>query len=61
MEKIENTQTRYWCVGHIFNKTEEQQPRFIEEGIWEAWFIDTADAQRQLKLAKEIKKAILLS
>lgn len=56
MEKIENTQTRYWCVGHIFNKTEEQQPRFIEEGIWEAWFIDTADAQRQLKLAKEIKK-----
>ena len=56
MEKIENTQTRYWCVGHIFNKTEEQQPRFIEEGIWEAWFNDTADAQRQLKLAKDIKK-----
>ena len=56
MEKIENAQTRYWCVGHIFNRTEEQQPRFIEEGIWEAWFNDTADVQRQLKLVKDIKK-----
>ena len=56
MEKIENAQTCYWCVGHIFNRTEEQQPRFIEEGIWEAWFNDTADVQRQLKLVKDIKK-----
>ena len=56
MEKIENTQTRYWCVGHFNKDKKSEQPRFVKEGIWEAQFNDKADGQRQLKLAKEIKK-----
>ena len=56
MEKIENTQTRYWYVGHIYNDEESQRSRFVKEGVWEAWFNDKADGQRQLKLAKKIKK-----
>ena len=47
---------RYWCVGHIYNDEDSQRSRFVEEGVWEAWFNDTADGQRQLKLAKKIKK-----
>ena len=56
MEKIENTQTRYWRVGHIYNDEGSQRFRFVKEGVWEAWFNDTADVQCRLKLAKEIKK-----
>lgn len=56
MEKIENTQTRYWCVGHFNKDKKSEQPRFVKEGIWEAQFNDKATGQRQLKLAKEIKK-----
>lgn len=56
MEKIENIQTRYWCVGHFNKDKKSEQPRFIEERIWEAWFSDKADGKRQLKIAKEIKK-----
>lgn len=47
---------RYWCVGHIYNDEDSQRSRFVKEGVWEAWFNDTADGQRQLKLAKKIKK-----
>lgn len=56
MEKIENTQTRYWCVGHFNKDKKSEQPRFVKKGIWEAWFSDKADGKRQLKIAKEIKK-----
>ena len=48
--------TRYWCVGHTYNDEDSQRSRFVEEGIWEAWFNDTKDGKRQLKIAKEIKK-----
>lgn len=48
--------TRYWCVGHTYNDEDSQLSRFVEEGIWEAWFSDKADGKRQLKIAKEIKK-----
>ena len=47
---------RYWCVGHIYNDEDSQWSRFVEEGVWEAWFNDKATGQRQLKLAKKIKK-----
>ncbi|WP_278996719.1 McrB family protein [Prevotella disiens] len=47
---------RYWCVGHIYNDEESQRSRFVKEGVWEAWINDTAVGQRQLKLAKKIKK-----
>ena len=56
MEKIENTQTRYWNVGHIYNDEDSQRSRFVKEGVWEAWFNDEAIGQCQLKLAKKIKK-----
>ena len=56
MEKIENTQTRYWCVGHIYNDEDSQRSRFVKEGLWEAWFNDKEIGQCQLKLAKKIKK-----
>lgn len=56
MEKIENTQTRYWCVGHTYGGKDSQLSRFIKEGIWDAWLDDKANGQRNLKLAKEIKK-----
>ena len=48
--------TRYWCVGQTYNDEDSQLSRFAEEGIWEAWFNDTKDGKRQLKIAKEIKK-----
>lgn len=51
---------RYWCVGYFFDGTESQQSRFVEEGIWEAWFNDNPDGQRQLKLAKTIKKGDII-
>ncbi len=47
---------RYWCVGHIYNDEDSQLSRFVKEGVWEAWFNDKATGQRQLKLAKKIKK-----
>ena len=47
---------RYWCVGHIYNDEDSQWSRFIKEGVWEAWFNDKVTGQRQLKLAKKIKK-----
>lgn len=47
---------RYWCVGHINEDEDSQLPRFVKEGVWEAWFNDKATGQRQLKLAKKIKK-----
>lgn len=56
MEKIENTQTRYWCVGHFQDGRIAQLPRFVKEGVWDAWFNDKATGQRQLELAKKIKK-----
>ena len=56
MEKIENTQTRYWCVGHFPLKKGNQKARFVKEGIWEACFSNSTDGQRRLKLAKKIKK-----
>jgi endonuclease family protein len=56
MEKIENTQTRYWCVGHFLLKKGNQKARFVKEGIWEACFSNSTVGQRQLELAKEIKK-----
>lgn len=56
MEKIENTQTRYWCVGHTYGAKDSQLSRFIKEGIWDAWLNDKATGRRNIKLAKEIKK-----
>lgn len=56
MEKIENAQTRYWCVGHFLLKKGNQKARFVKEGIWEACFSNSTVGQRQLELAKEIKK-----
>ena len=56
MEKIENTQTRYWCVGHTQGGGKSQLPRFVKDGIWDAWFNDKVTGQRQLELAKKIKK-----
>ena len=47
---------RYWCVGHINEDEDSQLPRFVEEGIWEGKFDKTTEGQRQLKLAKKIKK-----
>lgn len=47
---------RYWCVGHINEDEDSQLPRFVEEGIWEGKFDKTTEEQRQLKLAKKIKK-----
>ncbi|APW32940.1 hypothetical protein BWX39_09475 [Prevotella intermedia ATCC 25611 = DSM 20706] len=47
---------RYWCVGHINEDEDSQLPRFVEEGIWEGIFDKTTEGQRQLKLAKKIKK-----
>ena len=47
---------RYWCVGHIYNDEDSQRSRFVKEGVWEAWFNDKVTGQRQLKLAKKIKK-----
>ena len=60
MEKIENTQTRYWCVGHTYGAKDSQLSRFIKEGIWDAWLNDKATGRRNIKLAKEIKRVILL-
>ncbi|PIN27718.1 McrB family protein [Prevotella intermedia] len=56
MEKIENAQTRYWCVGHFLLKKGNQKARFVKKGIWEACFSNNTVGQRQLELAKEIKK-----
>lgn len=47
---------RYWCVGHTYNDEDSQRSRFVKEGVWEAWFNDKVTGQRQLKLAKKIKK-----
>lgn len=47
---------RYWCVGHINEDEDSQLPRFVEESIWEGKFDKTTEGQRQLKLAKKIKK-----
>lgn len=47
---------RYWCVEHTYNDEDSQRSRFVKEGVWEAWFNDKAIGQRQLKLAKKIKK-----
>lgn len=51
---------RYWCVGHIYNDEDSQWSRFIKEGVWEAWFNDKVTGQRQLKLAKKIKKGDII-
>ena len=56
MEKIENTQTRYWCVGYTQGGGTSQLPRFVKEGVWEAWFNNRVTGQRLLELAKKIKK-----
>lgn len=56
MEKTENTQTHYWCVGHTYNSKNSQLSRFVKESIWDAGLNDTNDGKRQLKFAKEIKK-----
>jgi len=56
MEKIEIIQTRYWCVGYTQGGGTSQLPRFVKEGVWEAWFNNRVTGQCLLELAKKIKK-----
>lgn len=55
-ESEQNSEVRYWLLGHSFGSTNPQFNRFIKEGIWEGGFDENKPIdQRQISLVKNIK------
>jgi 5-methylcytosine-specific restriction protein B len=56
MEVDEENVKSYWFVGAIWNRDEDQLPRFLEEGIWQNGYQD-----QLLDLVREIRPGDLIA
>ncbi len=51
----EDDETSYWFAGAVWDKTDDQMPRFLAEGIWENGYDDQfSDLVRRMKLGDRI-------